>query len=56
MPTMMTINYYYQEDPDSPPISVNNAVIGVKARFIPCDSNDIITHLMSAGSDPRKDI
>ena len=50
MPTMMSINYCYQGD-NGEAIEVENAVIGVKARLIPCDSNDIITHVMNKVQD-----
>ena len=51
VPTLITINFWVKSNGDSPPIPVDNVVIGVKARLIPVAANDITNHILAKIED-----
>ena len=52
MATTLAVNFIVNND-SGRPVKVEGAVIGVKARLIPVESNDIITHLLIKAKDSR---
>lgn len=51
IPTTITVNYYYNSEKSSSPIFIENSVVGVKARLIPCDASDIQNHFIAKYDD-----
>ena len=51
VPTLITINFWVKSNNDSPPIPLDNVVIGVKARLIPVAANDITNHILAKIED-----
>ena len=52
MATTLAVNFIVNNS-SGRPVKVEGAVIGVKARLIPVESNDIITHLLIKAKDSR---
>ena len=52
MASTIAVNFTVMNDAGDP-VKVEGAVIGVKARLIPVESNDIITHLLIKTNDTR---
>lgn len=50
LPTLMKVNFIVK-NPGGEPIKVEGGVVGVKARIVPIDSNDITTHLLTKAKD-----
>lgn len=52
VPSTLVVSFMYKT-PEGTAIPVQNVVLGVKARMIPMESNDIITHFMSKVEDKK---
>lgn len=50
MPTTITVTYYYIDDTGHC-VPIENSVVGVKARLIPCDAGDIQNHFIAKYDD-----
>lgn len=51
VPTMLNINIWVTSKNGGTPTLINGGIVGVKARLVPVDSNDIIQHVVSKTAD-----